>query len=704
VKSLVGEVMAAAGRTVATRTSDTPPVPYTQRAGLTRWLLGGHEATTERALAAMGSVGTLYAIVDLHASSTSAVDWHLWRTAASGKPEDRVEVMSHAALDTWRRPNRFYSQARLVESAQQHVELVGEGWIVCETSSALSGVPLGLWPVRPDRIIPVPSAEHYLAGYVYTAPDGDKIPLSVDQVMSIQVPNPMDPYRGMGAVQSILADADSIAAAVAWNRNFFVNGAEPGGIIAFDAKLSDAEWDTFVKRWTETHRGVGNAHRVGVIEQGKWMDRTVTHRDMDFTQLRTVSRNAIREAFRVHGHMLGDADDVNLANATAAEITFARRQLVPRLDRWKEMLNTQYLPKFGSTAAGLEFDYDNPVAEDEQSDAATFYDRGRGAQMLVLAGFNGEDVAAAAGLPPMRWDAQQVTRSTTTIAGESAGGGRGPASESDGGSGWADRPANVLRMAAPAQQPPPGQAQDLPDVSHMAEALAAAMAALMVVWRRITGGWRRSLVDQVRQAAQNGGLASLSLSVDTGPASAALLDAMANLAPTAAHQLVAEAAAQGVEIPAAMLHEATLQPVADEVADLLGQELTITARRAVLLANHPGATADEIGGAVQSALDGLSDAGAETQLGGALHGTMNTARIATLSGGPVGSLYAQEMNDHRTCDPCRHVNGRFLGTTDDLAQVLRSYPAGAFGGYVGCLGGPRCRGTVTGVWREGGGG
>jgi HK97 family phage portal protein len=451
VRSLVGELVAAVR---GAKTAAEPPVPLTSGRNLTGNLFGQSTGgSAVRNMAAMGSVGTLFAIVDLLATSTASARWRLWRPAASGDPDDRTEVRAHAALDTWNRPNKFYSGLRLREAGQQHIDLTGEGWILTSTSPAMPGVPLGLWLVRPDRITPVPSATDYLAGYIYHGPDGEKIPLGVDQVMGIQIPNPLDEYRGMGAVGAILADAESIAAAVAWNRNFFSNGAEPGGIIEVPDRLGETAFNELRARWQEQHRGISNAHRVAILEQGKWVDRKFSHDDMQFAELRKVSRDAIREAFRIHGHMLGDADDVNLANATAAEITFARRQAVPRLDRWRELLNTQYLPKFGQAAAGLEFDYDSPVAEDEAQDAEIFYNRARGAQMLVLAGYSGKDVAAAARLPEMEWDPATVTRSSSTIAAETAGGGRPPADESN----WDNRlPSGGGRPALPAGGGPKG--------------------------------------------------------------------------------------------------------------------------------------------------------------------------------------------------------------------------------------------------------
>src|SRR3546814_18090499 len=80
---------------------------------------------------------------------------------------------------------------------------------------------------------------------------------------------------------------------------------------------------------------------------------------MQFAELTNVSRDMIREAFLIHKHILGQSDDVNLANALAADEAFAERLVVPRLERFKGMLNNDFLRLFPGTE-GLEFDYDNP--------------------------------------------------------------------------------------------------------------------------------------------------------------------------------------------------------------------------------------------------------------------------------------------------------------------------------------------------------
>ena len=260
--------------------STTPLFPWTQRS----------DAASQ--MAAMGSVGTLFNIVSTTSQATSEPEWKLWRKARSGAKRDRTEVTSHAALDVWQKPNKFMTTQELVEVGQQHVDLTGEGWLVVGRNPKLRSIPLELWPARPDRMVPVPSRDDFIVGYIYTGPDGEQVPLEVDSVLMLRMPNPLDIYRGMGPVQSILTDIDSTKYSAEWNRNFFLNSAEPGGVIEVDKRLSDDEWLEMTTRWREQHQGVSNAHRVAVIEQGKWVNRTFTMRDMQFAELRNVRRSS----------------------------------------------------------------------------------------------------------------------------------------------------------------------------------------------------------------------------------------------------------------------------------------------------------------------------------------------------------------------------------------------------------------------------
>jgi HK97 family phage portal protein len=355
--------------------------------------------SADRAFDAYGSVGTLFAIVSMIGNAFASTPWHLYRKAPQVEAARRQEVLDHAMVTLWNSPNPFYTGRFFRETVQQHIDLVGEGIIVLYT---IGGLPIEMWPVRPDRIHPVKHPTKFLTGYIYKDPDGEEVPLTLDQVIHIKLPNPGDPYRGMGPVQSVLADIDASKYAAEWNRNFFVNGARPGGIIKVDYRMNDNEFREFLQRWQGQHRGVANAHRVAVLENAEWQDTAFSMQDMQFVELRNLPRELIREAFAFPKPMLGSVDDVNRANAKTGEDIFARWQAVPRLDRWKDVVNARLLPRFQNWQK-LEFEPDNPVPIDQSSEDVTRNSKSISARNLVLAGYHPSDVAEAMQLPNMRW-------------------------------------------------------------------------------------------------------------------------------------------------------------------------------------------------------------------------------------------------------------------------------------------------------------
>lgn len=688
MKSFLGGAIA-----LARRPRNESPVPYVGRGSDSRlsaaWAVpSGQEAQ----MRAMGSVGTLFAIVNRTSTSTAAVDWNLWRKAASGKPEDRVQVLRHAALDLLNKPNAFYSREHLFETSQQHLDLTGEAWWVVASAA---GLPLELWPVRPDRMTPVPHRTDFIAGYVYTSPDGEQVPLTREQVIFTKMPNPLDPYRGMGPVQSILVDLDTDAGQRAWNRAFFQNSAEPGGIIEVEKRLSDAEFAEMVARWQEQHRGVHNAHRVAVIEQGKWVDRNLSQRDMQFVEGAQVTRDAILLAFGMPKFALGVLDDVNRSSAAESDRWFDKHLTVTRLERWKGSLNQWLLPLFGAAARGLEFDYVNPVAEDKEADNADRDSRVSAAVALIGTGrVDPVSVLAEFGL-----DAIGVVEPEPVAVPEPAPGREDLALAARHRHQLPAARGRVLARHRPRNAEPDLDPAELPDVQPLQDDWEAILAAMLVAWATLAAVQKAGLVEAVRRIAQSGVLTDLiGIRVDTDSTAAELDAAMADIAEKAAGHVVREAAEQGVSLDPVLPDG--LDSVAKVVAEQLAGQLHSSATAAALRANGPETDADEVAGAVEEALDGLTMAEPERQLGAALTGAQNAARVATLAGSQtVGAIYASEKNDKATCLPCAEINGRWLGNTDDLAQVFRSYPGGAYGGYVGCLGRERCRGSIVGVWR-----
>lgn len=373
------------------------PVPYVSN----RFNLFGNDPityNTQRAFDAHGSVGTLFAIVQQLSTAVAKTEWHLYKRTSVRDKKRRQEVLNSTFMKVWDRPNTFYTGYVFRQSVQQHLDLTGEAFIVLQKSG---NIVYEMWPVRPDRMMPVKDPEQFLTGWIYSNGE-EKVPLALDQVIQLRYPNPDDPYRGRGPVQTVLADIDAARYSAEWNRNFFINGAAPGGIIKVDHRMSDKEFKGFVTRWREQHQGVANAHRVAVLENADWVDTKFSMQDMMFVELRNLPRELIREAFAFPKPMLGTVDDVNRANAEAGKEIMAEGQTIPRLDLWKDVINTFLLPQFANGAT-LVLDYDDPTPVNHEAADRERNSQAASAATLVKAGYDPEAVSDAMGLPRMPW-------------------------------------------------------------------------------------------------------------------------------------------------------------------------------------------------------------------------------------------------------------------------------------------------------------
>lgn len=362
-----------------------------------------------------GTDPTLLPIVSSLAQDTSKVGYHLYAPGPSRQDEDREEIFegAHPSVDLLSKPNDFQSRAEFIEAGQQHIDLVGECTILVEY---VGKMPMRLWVIPPWKISPVkadilnrPAGSKFLLGWFYTADNGEQIPLKLNEIIQIKTPNPNDPYRGIGPVQAALTFLDSSRYSAEWNKNFFINGATPEGVIEVEEGWSDEEFAEFTERWRESHQGLSNAHRVAIIENGaKWVPNQMTQRDMQFQELQLLSSDFIRRAFRYPKTMLGGTDDANRAVYEGGEYVYGKWMIEPRASRWTAALNNRLMPLYGPNPRHLYWDFDPVVERDEATEADTVNTRFMAVQTAIQTGFDSQESLATVGLPPIKWTKPEV--------------------------------------------------------------------------------------------------------------------------------------------------------------------------------------------------------------------------------------------------------------------------------------------------------
>ncbi len=370
--------------------------------------LGTHGAQGMLAyLEAYASDPVIRPIVSRLQQSVAEAEWKLYVKSRTGDPQDRTPVSSHAALDFLDMPNKFMPWSEIVSRGQQHWELVGETSIVLGFQPGIP-YPIDAWVLRPDRINPVPDPYDFLLGWLYTAPgDGEKIPIETHELLRMVDPDPLDPYRGQGAVQSLIRDLDATRYAKEWQGQFFANSAQPGGMIQLDHRVGDPQFEELQQRWAESHQGISKAHRIAILEDNaKWIQNSFSLKDLQMAELESLGRDKTLAAFGMPKSMIGVVEDVNRANAEAGVFMFARWMTKPRLVNWRSMMNRQLLPFFDPRGQ-LEFDFDDPVPENSDANINQLNIKSQVVVALVKAGFDADAVLEMVDWPDLGYEAPE---------------------------------------------------------------------------------------------------------------------------------------------------------------------------------------------------------------------------------------------------------------------------------------------------------
>lgn len=304
-------------------------------------------------LKAFGEIGWLFACVSRISQNVADSEWKAYKG-------DQVQKSS-MAMSVLKKPNPFMSLYDLLEKTSMFLELRGKAfWYIAKDGLKR---PKEIWCISPLDMWIIPDKDNFIKGYLYKA-GAVQVPLDIDEVIFFSYPDPLNPYNGIGPAQPAANSLETDKYSAQWNRNFFYNNADPAGIVSIP-DVSDEEYDRVVAQWNDKYKGVDNAKRTAIVKGGTvtYTPIQISQKDMDFYNLRQMSRDEILGAFGIHKSILGITEDVNRSNAETAEYSFAKHVIRPRLRRIQEKLNNEFVPMFGEDA---ELKFTDPVPENKE--------------------------------------------------------------------------------------------------------------------------------------------------------------------------------------------------------------------------------------------------------------------------------------------------------------------------------------------------
>lgn len=223
------------------------------------------------------------------------------------KPVER----DHPLAQLTARPNRWQSGREFQMLQVVYLNLTGNAFTYLYRPAA-GALPTEMWPLRPDRVVIVPGDKE-IKGYKYI-PEGKSIyegfPIMPEDMMHVKLPNPYDPFEGLGYGLSPLSpgaqsgDVDNMF--TEFLNMFFRNGAVLQGVLTTEQELSDEEIAEARDRFQEVYGGYQQWSDVAVLGKSVKYERIgMTFDEMAANDLDNRNESRILGPFGVPPILIG---------------------------------------------------------------------------------------------------------------------------------------------------------------------------------------------------------------------------------------------------------------------------------------------------------------------------------------------------------------------------------------------------------------
>lgn len=156
-------------------------------------------------------------------------------------------------------------------------------------------------------------------------------------------------YDGIKGYSPITMARNAIGLGIAsetFGADFFANGATVGGVLEHPGALSDPAKGSLRDAWNEMYQGVGNSHKVAVLEEGmKYNQIGISPSDSQFLETRKFQVEDIARVYRVPLHLIQNLDKATNNNIEHQSLEFIQYTMLPWFRRWESFINFKLFTK-----------------------------------------------------------------------------------------------------------------------------------------------------------------------------------------------------------------------------------------------------------------------------------------------------------------------------------------------------------------------
>ena len=298
---------------------------------------GDSIAATVNQNTAMG-VGAFTAGIRLIAEDIASMPLITYERLERGKrraPEHPAYAMLHDA------PNPEMTSMVFRETGVGHLYAWGN-WYAEKELNGL-GLPTRLWPLRPDRMTVAIDRTNGKRVYKYRLPDGSGVIIPAERMF--HVPGwGFDGLVGYSRVTLMRRALESSIVATEYGLRTLANDARPGVTIMHKEKLEKAARKNIVESWDEGHKGLSNAQRTAILDEGMTIEHTgFSPEDAQFLESKQWSLIEVAQGLRLAPHKLSDFTRATFSNIEESNIDHVVGTLGPPVERIEQQINKDIL-------------------------------------------------------------------------------------------------------------------------------------------------------------------------------------------------------------------------------------------------------------------------------------------------------------------------------------------------------------------------
>lgn len=317
----------------------------------------------------------VYRCMNLISRGIASVPWLLYQVQKDGYDH---EIDQHPLLTLLNNPSPQQAGSAFMEAVIGYLLLSGNSYI--EAVFNEEGIPIELYPLRPDRMKIVPGKSGVPEAYEYEV-NGMKRRVNVDEktgfskILQLKLFHPLNDWYGLSPLEAAASSIDQHNAVAGHNLSLLQNGGRPSGALLIKPNphgttLTEEQRQSLREDLRNIYEGGHNAGRIMVLEgECEWKEMGLSPKALDFIEGKNVSAREIAQAFGVPPMLVGIPGEATYANYKEARFHLWEDTIIPFIEHVVAELNLWLCPLFDQPVR-IAYDHDSIPALAPRREAA----------------------------------------------------------------------------------------------------------------------------------------------------------------------------------------------------------------------------------------------------------------------------------------------------------------------------------------------